>query len=55
MLPKVHPLEKTATECRRALIRLQNFKEVNGEDVAVNQIIDDLQNILDHIPNQYKK
>ena len=55
MLPKVHPLEKTATECRRALIRLENFKEVNGEDADVNTIIQDLKNILTHIPQKYKK
>jgi hypothetical protein len=55
MLPKVHPLEKTATECRRALIRLENFKQVNGGDEATDQIIEDLQNILAHIPEQYKK
>jgi hypothetical protein len=55
MLPKVHPLEKTATECRRALIRLENFKEVNGTDADVEQIIEDLKNILVHIPSKYKK
>jgi hypothetical protein len=55
MLPKVHPLEKTATECRRALIRLENFKQVTGGDEFVDQIIEDLQNILVHIPEQYKK
>lgn len=55
MLPKQHPLEKTATECRRALIRLENYKQTHGKDADVDQIIEDLQNILVHIPQQYKK
>lgn len=55
MLPKVHPLEKTATECRRALIRLQNFKETNGSTPAIDQIVEDLVNILTHIPEEFKK
>jgi hypothetical protein len=55
MLPKVHPFEKTATECRRALIRLENFKQVNGGSEKIDQIIEDLKNILAHIPEEFKK
>lgn len=55
MLPKVHPFEKTATECRRALIRLENYKQVNGTDDKVEQILEDLRNILLHIPAEFKK
>lgn len=55
MLPKVHPFEKTATECRRALIRLENYKDTNESDEFIDQIIADLKSVLEHIPNKYKK
>lgn len=57
MLPKLHPLAKTAIEARRALQRLKNFVETNSDDPyvkdgAVSVIIADLENIRAHIPKE---
>jgi len=57
MLPKLHPLEKTAIDTRRAIQRLEIYAEqfpqdkwvVNG---TVKQIIEDLRSIRAHIPKE---
>jgi hypothetical protein len=55
MLPRLHPLAKTAIETRRAINRLLDYKVTNPEDSlvvdgTVNTIIEDLKSIRDHIP-----
>lgn len=57
MLPKLHPLEKTAIEARRAIRRLENHRETNPNDEhvvsgVVDQIIRDLKAIRSHIPKE---
>lgn len=59
MLPKLHPLSKTAIEARRSIQRLQNFLETNAEDEhvkngIVQMIIEDLKNVRLHIPKELK-
>lgn len=57
MLPKLHPLEKTAIEVRRAIHRLENHRETNPNDPhvvsgTVDLIIRDLKVIRSHIPKE---
>lgn len=57
MLPKLHPLEKTAIDARRAIQRLEIYAEQSPQDKwvvngTVKQIIEDLRSIRAHIPKE---
>lgn len=59
MLPKLHPLAKTAIDARRAIVRLENYMESNPHDPyvksgVVKQIVDDLRNVRAHIPDELR-
>lgn len=59
MLPRLHPLAKTAIEARRAITRLMDYKYTNKHDPlvadgTVNTIIEDLRNIREHIPAELR-
>lgn len=57
MLPKLHPLEKTAIEVRRAIHRLEHHQETNPNDPhvisgVVELVIRDLKAIRSYIPKE---
>lgn len=59
MLPKLHPLAKTAIETRRALLRLENYVLANPSDPyvkngTVGTIMDDLKSVRAHVPKELK-
>lgn len=59
MLPTLHPLEKTAIEVRRALLRLENFMKTNPHDEfvkdgAASVVMHDLQIVRSHIPKELR-
>lgn len=57
MLPTIHPLSKTATELRRAINRLQVFKEHNPSDPyveAVDGLIKELYEARSHVPRELR-
>lgn len=58
MIPKLHPLAKTAIELRRAINRLVIFQEQNPkdsevEDGTVSKTIEELKETRRHIPKQF--
>lgn len=59
-LPTVNPVEKTATEIRRSIGRLEVFRSSNpGDKIVVDGIVSellrDLKAAYDHIPDEHKK
>ncbi len=59
-IPIVNPVEKTATELRRSMNRLEIYRVNNPEDEmvvdgTVRELIKDIKAAYDHIPDAYKK
>ncbi|MNP82986.1 hypothetical protein D3C76_1817860 [compost metagenome] len=56
----MNPVEKTATELRRSINRLEIFRVNNKEDDLVvggtiSALLQDLTAAYDHIPDEFKK
>lgn len=59
-IPTMNPVEKTATELRRSINRLEIFRVNNKEDDLVvggtiSALLQDLTAAYDHIPDEFKK
>jgi hypothetical protein len=58
MIPKEHPLKKTATEIRRSKQRLENYQQLNPQEAAikgVKPIVDQLSHVYALIPKEFRK
>lgn len=57
MRPKLHELEKTSIELRRAILRLQNLAEIDPKEFADSRamnVLDLLKQAKHAIPEQFQ-
>lgn len=57
MRPKLHELEKTSIELRRAILRLQNLAEVDPKEFADSRamsVLELLKQAKNSIPQKYQ-
>jgi DNA-directed RNA polymerase subunit L len=58
MIPKEHPLRKTATEIRRSKMRLEAYQQLNPQEAAIKgvmPIVDQLAKVYALIPKEFRK
>jgi DNA-directed RNA polymerase subunit L len=58
MIPKEHPLKKTATEIRRSKMRLETYINLNPQEAAIKNvkpIVDQLSHVYSLIPKEFRK
>lgn len=58
MIPKEHPLRKTATEIRRSKQRLETYQSLNPQEAAIKGIkliVDQLSEVYRLIPKEFRK